>query len=111
MSDESTGPRGTTSLEIVLEEARAERAAQLQHFDALDAKAGVLLGFSAALVALRRRYLGANSRFTKLALLDPRLEMLEEAADLLRRKARRLQLAITSLAAAMLLVAVGIPLH
>ena len=40
------------SLELVLEEARAERHAQLVHFEALDSKAGVILGFSGALVAL-----------------------------------------------------------
>lgn len=40
------------SLEIVLEEARSEKQAQLIHFEALDSKAGVLLGFSGALVAL-----------------------------------------------------------
>ena len=40
------------SLELVLEEARSERQAQLVHFEALDARAGVILGFSGALVAL-----------------------------------------------------------
>jgi hypothetical protein len=40
------------SLGLVLEEARSERQAQLVHFEALDAKAGVILGFSGALVAL-----------------------------------------------------------
>ncbi len=40
------------SLKLVLEETRAERRAQLVHFEALDAKAGVILGFSGALVAL-----------------------------------------------------------
>jgi hypothetical protein len=40
------------SLDLVLEEARSERQAQLVHFEALDAKAGVVLGFAGALVAL-----------------------------------------------------------
>jgi hypothetical protein len=31
---------------------RLERAQQLQHFDALDGKAGILLGFAGALIAL-----------------------------------------------------------
>jgi hypothetical protein len=50
---EGTGRgKGIKSLDVVLEEVRIERAAQLQHFDALDAKAGVVLGFSGAVVAL-----------------------------------------------------------
>jgi len=40
------------SLDFILGETRAERGAQLQHFDGLDAKAGILLGFSGAIVAL-----------------------------------------------------------
>jgi hypothetical protein len=43
---------GLPSLNAILLEARSERHAQLLHFDALDAKAGVVLGFAAALVAL-----------------------------------------------------------
>ena len=39
-------------MEVVLEEARSEKRAQLVHFEALDSKAGVLLGFAGALVAL-----------------------------------------------------------
>lgn len=46
------GNRKLPSIEIVLEEVRFEREAQLQHFDSLDAKAGILLGFAGALVAL-----------------------------------------------------------
>jgi len=40
------------SLDLILEETRSERQAQLKHFEGLDAKAGILLGFSGALVAL-----------------------------------------------------------
>ena len=40
------------SLDIVLDEVRTERDHQLQHFDALDQKAGIVLGFAGALVAL-----------------------------------------------------------
>jgi hypothetical protein len=40
------------SLDPVLEEVRSERNSQLRHFDALDAKAGIILGFAGALVAL-----------------------------------------------------------
>jgi hypothetical protein len=44
--------KGTKSLDVILEEVRIERGAQLQHFDALDGKAGIVLGFSAAVAAL-----------------------------------------------------------
>lgn len=40
------------SLNLLLDTVRQERAAQLSHFDALDTKAGIVLGFAAALVAL-----------------------------------------------------------
>lgn len=42
----------TRSLAIVLEEVRSERQTQLSHFDSLDSKAGIVLGFAGALVAL-----------------------------------------------------------
>jgi hypothetical protein len=45
-------PRRLPSLDAILEEVRSERQAQLRHFDALDAKAGIILGFAGALVAL-----------------------------------------------------------
>jgi hypothetical protein len=41
-----------SSLDPILQEARLEREAQARHFDALDAKAGVILGFAGAIVAL-----------------------------------------------------------
>src|SRR6266540_1826945 len=44
--------KGLKSLEVILEEVRIDRAAQLQHFDALDSKAGIVLGFSGAVAAL-----------------------------------------------------------
>ncbi len=40
------------SLDLLLEHVREERQHQLQHFDALDGKAGILLGFAGAIVAL-----------------------------------------------------------
>jgi hypothetical protein len=43
------------SLDIVFEELRTERDQQLHHFDALDQKAGIVLGFAGALVALAPR--------------------------------------------------------
>jgi len=44
--------RPLPSLGPVLAEARSEREAQLRHADSLDSKAGILLGFAGALVAL-----------------------------------------------------------
>ena len=40
------------SLAIVVDEVRVERQMQLSHFDSLDSKAGIVLGFAGALVAL-----------------------------------------------------------
>ena len=45
-------PRRVRSITLVKEIVRDERSAQLTHFDALDTKAGVILGFAGALVAL-----------------------------------------------------------
>jgi hypothetical protein len=45
-------PQRVRSLALVKEVVRDERAAQLTHFDALDTKAGVILGFAGALIAL-----------------------------------------------------------
>jgi hypothetical protein len=44
--------RSVQSLVPIFEEVRRERDARLRHFDAMDAKAGIILGFSGALVAL-----------------------------------------------------------
>lgn len=40
------------SLDLLLDAVRQERAAQLSHFDALDSKAGITVGFAGGLVAL-----------------------------------------------------------
>jgi len=40
------------SLDVVLDEVRDERAAQLRHFESLDAKAGIVLGFAGAITTL-----------------------------------------------------------
>lgn len=45
-------PARRGSLDTILDEVRSERTAQVRHFDALDAKAGIILGFSGVLVAL-----------------------------------------------------------
>jgi hypothetical protein len=72
---------GIGSLEPILDEVRAEREAQLRHFDALDTKAGILLGFAAALIALSPtgpllahlgRVTAAISGFLSLAAFWPR---------------------------------------
>jgi hypothetical protein len=44
--------RRTRSLQPIAEVVQEERAAQLRHFDALDVKAGIVLGFTGAIVAL-----------------------------------------------------------
>jgi len=49
---EGRGVLGLRSLDVVEDVVWRERDAQLQHFDSLDAKAGVILGFAAALAAL-----------------------------------------------------------
>jgi hypothetical protein len=45
-------PRSVRSLDVLLDLARHERGLQLQHLDALDGRAGILLGFAGALIAL-----------------------------------------------------------
>ena len=45
------GP-GMDSLDLLLDCVRQEREAQLAHFDALDSKAGILLGFAGVLITL-----------------------------------------------------------
>jgi len=42
------------SIDLILAEVRIEREGQLKHFDALDSKAGVILGFAGAIVAITR---------------------------------------------------------
>lgn len=44
--------RGVASIDMVGGEVHAERAAQLGHFDAVDTKAGVVLGFAGAITPL-----------------------------------------------------------
>jgi hypothetical protein len=63
--------RGTRSLDIVLAQTRAERDAQLAHFEGLDSKAGVILGFAGALITLTPRvnnpWLDVGRAFAALA--------------------------------------------
>ena len=61
--------------------------------------------------ALRDKYLAAEPAFSRLRLVDTHIEMAERMAEVIRRKALTLKLAIVSLAIAVLLVAVGLGLH
>jgi hypothetical protein len=54
----SYGTESVRSLEIVGREVEAERMVQLAHFDAVETKAGVVLGFPGAIVALSLRSSG-----------------------------------------------------
>ena len=138
--------QATRSLVALIEEVRTEREFQLRHFDAVDAKAGIILGFAGALVAfapgghvliqtaryvasvsallalwtfwprrfwatdlrhLRDLYLAAEEQFTRLRLLDTQILMVETFGRELSRKAWRLKLAMTVLALAAILTAVG----
>jgi hypothetical protein len=56
------------SLDLLLQTVSAERTAQLSHFDALDAKAGITLGFAGGLIALSPD-LSAVPRGVSLVLL------------------------------------------
>ena len=143
--------KGVRSLEPLLAQIDKERIAQLQHFDSLDAKAGIVLGLAGALIALsgggdpvfvisgraaavisagcalwafwprtlgvvnmaelREHYLSAEEAFTKLSLLDTQIEMLGRTRPLLQHKARRLKLAMSSLAGSALLLSIGTGLH
>lgn len=126
------------SLEILSAEVQAEREAQARHFDGLDSKAGVALGFAGVLVALSTasgtsfgalaalvallaavfafsayapraypvldvrticdRYLNSAEGFTRLHLLDTKIDMIQELAEILREKALRLRIGLVLLA-------------
>lgn len=140
--------RGTRSLDIVLAQTRAERDAQLAHFEGLDSKAGVILGFAGALIALtprannpwldvgrafaaiaaavslgafwprayflidvrhlRDQYLGADPAFATLKIVDAQIAASASTHAVLRLKARLLKVAMTSLSAVALAVAIGL---
>lgn len=137
------------SLDLLLQTVSNERSAQLSHFDALDAKAGITLGFAGGLIAVSpdlaaaprgvalgllvlsaaaatasfwprrlptlqvgnlRRYLRADTEFTKLTLHDTYLSMVQEGWEAAQRKVFLLRLAMGSLALAGVTLAVGIVL-
>jgi hypothetical protein len=56
---------------------------------------------------LRERYLIAPEAQTRLRLLDTQIEMTRQAADLVKRKGRRVQLSVTCLAGAVALIVIG----
>ena len=139
---------GVRALDVVEQVVLYERDAQLKHWDALDAKAGVMLGFAGALAALapadvnalvdvgrltavagalvavwafwprgygsvkvrafRERYLASEPTFARLHLTDSQIAAAEELAVTLDRKATRVKWAMALLAAAAMLVAVGL---
>ena len=53
--------RGIEGIDVVAEEVRAQRETLRVHFDAVDTKAGILLGFAGAITALTARPLGRLS--------------------------------------------------
>jgi hypothetical protein len=59
--------RGIAGIDIVNDEVRAERVALLAHFDAVDTKAGVVLGFAGAITALSSRPIGIASATSLVA--------------------------------------------
>ncbi|MGH3924179.1 MAG: hypothetical protein ACRDTT_15165 [Pseudonocardiaceae bacterium] len=73
--------RRSQSVDSILDWTREERDRQLRHFDGLDTKAGLLLGFSGALAGLARthgivadigRYAAVFSAFLALLAFWPR---------------------------------------
>ena len=50
--------QGIASIDVVAGEVGSERAALLTHFDAVDTKSGVVLGFAGAIAALSARPIG-----------------------------------------------------
>lgn len=134
------------SLDLIAEEVHAEREAQIRHADAVDTKAGIVLGFAGAVAALSaqdfevsrapglvaavlaslaslfvivprrfptldlerlRRYLRADSEFTKLTTVDTNIAMAQQLKRTLTRKTLALKYAVTLLASAVLLAAVS----
>jgi hypothetical protein len=135
------------SLEFVSQRTTEERRAIATHADALDAKAGIALGFSGAFVALlvprptllfrvatgfgaaaavlamvaffprsfpvlgiealRDKYLRADERFTRLAVLDVEIELRERSRKLIRFKTWLVRSTIVALALAIVLAVAG----
>lgn len=138
---------GLPSLRLIAARVDAQLDLQIRHFESLDNKAGIVLGFAGVLVAvaggtggfavvgrvsavsaslfalwaflprnypvidtrkLRDRYLRADPEFTDLHLLHTQIAMEELASEVLRRKAFRLRVSISLLAASILFFAIRI---
>jgi hypothetical protein len=140
--------RSLRSLPVVGEEVRMQQQLLLRHFDGLDSKAGVTLGFAGALAALapvdlngitevgralavaggmaalwsfwprrfatidvrelRDGYLASELEFTQLRLLDAQIASIERTTAVMVSKGLRLRIAMATLAAATLFVAIGV---
>jgi hypothetical protein len=61
-------PQPVDPVEAITEEARIERDVEVRHFEALDVRAGVILGFAGALVALTQGSRGALSLAGRLPI-------------------------------------------
>jgi hypothetical protein len=118
------------SLQLILETYERERDRDLSHFDSVDTKAGVVLGFAGVVAAIAftailavaafwprklpalepsrlRDYVVAEERITRLVLVDTYQVMLNEARVVLGTKSRRLKYAMVLLALAGLASAIG----
>lgn len=71
------------SLDLLLDTVRQERTAQLSHFDALDSKAGIVLGFAAALIALSSQ---VSNWFRDASVIDLGLSAIVAATAFFPRK-------------------------
>lgn len=137
------------SLELLADEVAAELAAQERRGDALDSKAGIVLGFAGLLVGLvmqhgrdavgtaglaaaalaaicaglaflprstptlgvlqmRQAYLTAEVEFTRLRMLDTRIEMYRYTQRLLKTKAFLVKVATAALGLAVLLIVLDV---
>lgn len=92
------------SLDLIAEEADAQLRAQFRHFEGLDTKAGIVLGFAGVLVALGDKvappWESVGFGFAVLAALFAVLacvEMWRQGAEILRSKGFRLKLALVCL--------------
>lgn len=135
------------SVGLIAAEAKAELESQMRHFESLDTKAGLVLGFSGVLVAvsgaaggpwltsarliaglaagvalmafvprrfpaldvraLRDEYIRAEESFTRMTLIDTRIEMTSEAASTIQKKAWLNKIGLALLLASVVVLAAG----
>lgn len=89
------------SLDLLLELVQRERDKQLAHLDALDNKAGIVLGFAGLLITLA-------PDVPRLTVHDTLEDFVNEGSDILQSKGRRLGRALASLSLAATVLALGI---